>query len=309
MAPPKKEDALTKAPRAERWRIHLQRGRLASKLIQCLHAVCEDNDQRKSQNAFEKQHGALWVKRWEAASRRRAGKVQKGRTRIEDDPGKTYVDIVFSSAVTWQSPCKVVRDAKKKMNGVPLAARRQCTVGNPEPNPTITDAAPPPAVPADSATLPPAKKRRLRGKTSEAALAAAASPSAPPRSPASAASSARAASLFLPPPVLVMKLRQLMSVLRQLMSARGLQRESRFQEKFAEPTGKSKLEVSWDTSLASGTVGKVYPGHVRGTHYSVAIKMLRMRSSAEVELSRCVAVAKHPDIVTILDVGFFFSGG
>ena len=100
-----------------------------------------------------------------------------------------------------------------------------------------------------------------------------------------------------------------MSVLRQLMSARGLQRESRFQDKFAEPTDKSKLEVSWDTSLASGTVGEVYPGHVRGTHYSVAIKMLRMRSSAEVELSRCVAVAKHPDIVTILDVELFFSGG
>ena len=253
-------------------------------------------------------HGALWRKRWEAASRRRVGKAQKGRTRIEEHSGTTYVDIVFSSAVTFQSPCKVVRDAKKKMDGVPCAERRKCTVGNPEPNPTITDAAPPPAVPADSATLPPAKKLRLRGKTSEAALAAAASPSAPPRSPASAASSARAASSLLPSPVLVMKWRQLMAVLNAgFLNAN--EDGSRFREKFAEPAGKSKLEVSWDTSLASGTVGKVYPGHARGTHYSVAIKMLRMRSSAEVELSRCVAVAKHPDIVRILDVECFFSGG
>ena len=64
------------------------------------------------------------------------------------------------------------------------------------------------------------------------------------------------------------------------------------------------MEISWDTILGSGWISTVYAGRVPGTQRQVAIKMVNIkhRMSAGMELGWCVAVANHPDIVTILDV-------
>ena len=68
----------------------------------------------------------------------------------------------------------------------------------------------------------------------------------------------------------------------------------------------TKLEVSWNKPLGNGRFGTVYEGRFTSTQHHVAIKAMPMtaRTLLGMELGWYVAVAKHPDIVTILDVDF-----
>ena len=156
-----------------------------------------------------------------------------------------------------------------------------------------------PVLRTESATLPPAKKRRLRAKTSAAAAASAAPPASQPHAPASAASSAAplpAVARFLPASLLNLKLSQL----------NGCWHHDRKHLRDGLGGCTPTLNISWATPLSVG-YGSVYAGLVAGTQHHVAIKIIpgRNKISAGMELSWCVAVAKHPDIVTILDVDLF----
>ena len=107
------------------------------------------------------------------------------------------VDLVWPQAVTWQSPARLVRLAKKRNPRF----HTTCPI-----YPVVSEYAP--AGLAESAALPPAKKKRFRTKTSEAASASATSPTSPPHSPAAGCFSAaelRAVAQFLPASLLNLK--------------------------------------------------------------------------------------------------------
>ena len=66
-------------------------------------------------------------------------------------------------------------------------------------------------------------------------------------------------------------------------------------------------DVKWDKELGRGSFGVVHPANVRGTQREVAVKLMdhTWGPDAGLELSRCVALSGHPDIVQVLDVGYF----
>ena len=205
------------------------------------------------------------------------------RVRLELHNSSSRVDLVWPHAVKWHNVARLIRRAKKSDPSFRI-------VGTPIPVPSRAPGT------LDSTTLPPAKKRRLRTKTSEAASASAASPTSPPLSPAAAAFSAAplpAVARSLPAALLNLKW---WSLHRLCQTGKGL----------CEGDGgrNAKWQVSWDTPLGRGMSGTVYAGRASGTQCHVAIKTREMLSKdlAGMELSWCAAVANHPDIVTILDV-------
>ena len=189
--------------------------------------------------------------------------------------------LVWPHAVKWHNVSRLIRIAKKsdpsfRIVGTPVAVGGRIL----------------PAARAAVSGRNNAKKLRLRTKR----IASGASPISAPHSPAAAASSAAplaAVTRFLPASSLNMKWWHIHS---HWQNGKG------FCESFRGRT--ATLEISWDTILGSGRISTVYAGRVSGTQRQVAIKMVNIkhRMSAGMELGWCVAVANHPDIVTILDV-------
>ena len=161
-----------------RWAVHLPAGPHLRSFKECL----------RSTLVAGRVVGRSWRRHTEAASAEQIQSRSNGRRALIPKMGKVQmkclparnnkvrrVDLVWPQAVTWQSPARLVRLAKKKNPRF----HTTCPI-----YPVVSEE--PPAVLAESAALPPAKKKRLRTKTSEAASASATSPTSPPRSHAAA---------------------------------------------------------------------------------------------------------------------------